>query len=69
MIIVILAFSAMVVWQMPKLIKERRWRELKYFSIFLFVGFVLNVLLAMGVELPDPTKGIQIFFDTIKLHY
>lgn len=68
-ILIVLAFVVIASLQMPKLIKQKSWKELIAFSIFLVIAFVLNILLAAGVDIPNPMMGIKNFLDAINLHY
>jgi hypothetical protein len=68
-ILIVLAFAVIASLQMPKLIKQKSWKELVAFSIFFVIAFVLNILLAAGVDIPNPMMGIKNFLDAINLHY
>lgn len=68
-ILVVLAFALIASLQMPKLIKQKSWKELAAFCIFLGIAFVLNILLVTGVKIPNPMMGIKNILDAIKLHY
>ena len=69
MVVVILVFAAIAGIQAPKIIKDKSWKELLCFIILLFTGFLLNLLLSAGVDLPSPVDGIIDFLDAIHLHY
>lgn len=57
-ILVVGVFALIAGLQVPGLVRKGYWRELVVFSILLGMGFVLSVLLAMGVELPYISSGI-----------
>ena len=61
MVIVLLVavFTVIALFEVPKILEKRLWRELLVFSILLLVGFTLSVLLALDVRLPSPVKGIR----------
>ncbi len=54
----VLAFVLMVLWQVPPLLKGKKYKELVSFSVLTLFAFTLALLQILGVKLPDPTKGI-----------
>lgn len=66
---VIGVFIVLAVLHLPKLIKGKKYKELLVVSLLLAIGFTLNLLLAFGVNLTNPLKSIEAFFDMIHLHY
>lgn len=52
--ILVLVFIGIAFYEVPKLIREKLWRELWTFSILLLIGFVLSVLQIMGIKVPLP---------------
>ena len=68
--LLITAFIGIVLFEVPDLLRKKYWRELAFFSVFLFLGFILSLLQNIGVKLPDPNKGIQYFFkEILNLYY
>ena len=61
-IFVLIGFALIAFFQIPGLVKKKEWRELVIFSIFLFVGFSLNLLMSFGIKLPSPAEGYKAFF-------
>jgi len=45
--------------QISDLIKNKHWRELVVVLFFLLPGFVVSILLAAGIPVPNPVKGIE----------
>lgn len=45
--------------QISYLIRKKYWRELAAFLTFLLPGFIISVLLAAGITVPNPVKGIE----------
>lgn len=68
-IIVCFAFLLIAAFQIPRLVKRKEWKDLTVFCLFLFTGFVLNLLLVLGVEIPSPTLAIEAFLDMLGLHF
>jgi hypothetical protein len=69
-ILLIIAFICIVLWEVPALIRGKKWRELTAFSLFLLLAFALSLLNTIGVKIPSPMKGIQhLFKDILHLSY
>jgi len=64
------AFIGVILFEVPSLIRNKHWRELIVFSIFLSIAFVMALLATLGVKLPSPSKGIDYFVkDILHLNY
>lgn len=61
-ILLITAFIGIILFEVPGLIKNKMWRELAAFSLYLSIGMALSIPQALGVELPNPTKTIEALF-------
>ncbi len=59
MVLLIIAFIIIILFEVPPLIKKKYWRELIAFSLFLGFGFFLSLLLVLGVDIPSPAKEIE----------
>lgn len=61
MVVVLVCITVTAVsWiQMSDLIKNKHWRELAVFLAFLLPGFIVSILLAAGIPVPNPVKGIE----------
>ncbi len=56
---ILLAFIVLVaVLEIPRLAAKGWWRELVVFSLFLAAGFILSLLLTLGVQLPYISPAI-----------
>ncbi|HHT49015.1 MAG TPA: hypothetical protein GXZ98_06955 [Firmicutes bacterium] len=51
-VLMILIFLLLFLWEAPGLMAQEYWRELAVFTILLIVGLVLSLLLLTGVKLP-----------------
>lgn len=58
-LLLILVFTVITLIEVPKLIKKKLWGELTAFSVLLSTGFILSLLLTIGVKLPNPAKAIE----------
>lgn len=70
MVLLILAFLAIALFDAPKLIKAKKWKKLVVFSGFFLTAFIMGFLLVLRVNIPSPILAIQHFIeDTLHLHY
>jgi len=51
--IMILGFIIAALVEVPGLIIRKWWKELFWYSFFLISGFILSLLLMLGVKFPD----------------
>ncbi len=68
-ILVIIVFALIAAFQAPQLIKAKQYKELAVFGVLLLIGFALNIMLTLGVPIPNPTEGIKALLDSIGLHF
>jgi hypothetical protein len=69
-LLVILFYGLVALFQIPALIKKKHWRELMVFSFFCILALTLNLLQALDIKLPNPSKGIQyVVEDVLHLKY
>jgi len=68
-ILIVLAFGLIAVLQIPFLVRNKQKKELIFYTIFLFIGFSMAMLYALGVKLPNPVTGIKDMLDMINVHY
>ncbi|MGI6534529.1 MAG: hypothetical protein ACOX4H_07420 [Bacillota bacterium] len=58
-ILAVLMFSTVLcITEIPKMLKERLYRELWTFSILLAAGTILTVLKSLDAEIPNPSEFI-----------
>jgi hypothetical protein len=57
-----LVFLIIIYLEVPPLVKNKSWRELIAFAVFLWLGMFLSVPLVLGFDLPSPTKAIEAIF-------
>ena len=63
-VLLLVAFGVIILFEVPGLIHKAYWRELIAFSVLLGLGFGLSLLLTLEVELPSITLGILRFMET-----
>ncbi|WP_227762189.1 hypothetical protein [Zhaonella formicivorans] len=55
----VLAFIAMALLEVPRLLKNKSYKELTVFAVFWCFSFTLALLEVLGIRLPNPSKGIE----------
>ena len=63
--ILILVFGFLVLLETPGLIRQKQWAELITSSLLLGFGFLLSLLLTLGVKVPNPHKGIEFLIQLV----
>jgi hypothetical protein len=53
-ILVVLVFFTVAIFQVRALIKQKYWRELVAFALLHTKAFTLSLLYVMGVQIPSP---------------
>lgn len=64
-VLIIAVFTVIGLFEVPKILEKRLWRDLLVFSFSLILGFTLSVLIALDVPLPSPVKGIRSLMNPI----
>jgi hypothetical protein len=68
-LLIIIAFVLVAAFQVPRLMREKRKKELVWFCIFSLIGFTLCMVLNAGVKMAGPIKLIMNVLDMIGVHY
>lgn len=69
-LLLVIVFLGVVLFELPGLIQKKYWRELITVSFFLSIGFILSLLLVMGIKLPNPSNAlVYIFKEVLHLSY
>ncbi|MEM5817618.1 MAG: hypothetical protein AAGU16_07095 [Desulfitobacterium hafniense] len=69
-LLLVIVFLGLVLFELPELIQKRYWRELITVIFLLSIGFILSLLLAMGIEVPNPSNVlVYIFKEVLHLSY
>jgi hypothetical protein len=68
--LIILFFIIIISIEVPKLIKVRAWHEIKVYSVFMLIAFILSSMQIFGIKLPSPVKAIVfIVRDLLHINY
>lgn len=65
-ILLLITFCSITLFEAPYLIRKKMWRELIAFSILLIIGFTLSLLQIIRVKIPNPTVLIENIFGFLK---
>ncbi|ADK14711.1 MULTISPECIES: hypothetical protein [Clostridium] len=57
--ILIVTFIGIILYETPDMIKNKHLHELKIFSIFLIIAFILSLFYILDIPIPNPVKGIE----------
>ncbi len=61
----IIIFMLIAFIEIPRLFRERLWRELVAFSVFFTIGFLLSLLQVLGIKVPNPNEGIKTLIEMV----
>lgn len=59
-VLIVFGFAIICYIEIPQLIERKYWKELVIFSVLLLLAFVLIILYAMGIKLPNPNQPAEI---------
>lgn len=65
-IFLLVIFIGIILYEVPYLIRKKMWKELITFFMLLTGGFILNLLLVIGIKMPNPTTLVETIFGFIK---
>lgn len=66
----ICTFIAVLLIEVPDLVKNKYWHELKIFSIFLLAAFIISLFYIIDIPIPNPVRGIEYLIkDILHLNY
>ncbi len=60
-VLLMLGFASLALWQIPSLIQKHLRRELICFVVLWFMGFIFSVMISMGIKLPAISTIINKF--------
>lgn len=69
-ILVIMVFIGVVLFDAPDLVRRKYWRELAAFSSLLLFAFLLTLLQSIGVLKPGLMEGMEYLIkDVLHIYY
>jgi hypothetical protein len=57
--LLIAAFIILILIEVPKLVREKSWRELAAYSVLMSIAFVVSLLYTLHIEIPNPVRDTQ----------
>ncbi|MBK1811481.1 hypothetical protein JHL18_12705 [Clostridium sp. YIM B02505] len=70
MVLVAVFFISIILIEVPEMLKERRFKELRIFSILTFLGLILWIFYVLRISIFNPAKIIEyIVKDTLHISY
>lgn len=68
--VLIFIFIGIILVDVPEMIRNGCWHELKIFSVFLIVAFTMSLFYILGIPIPNPVKGMEyVVKDLLHLNY
>lgn len=64
-LLLVLAYLAMILFEVPGLIRKKYWRELVAFSVLLLLAFTISLLQVLGVKIPNPNEAITTLVEAV----
>lgn len=61
LIAIVLFYTLICIIELVPLIKKKRSKDIWCYSAIISIAFTLSVLMALGVNIPDPSKSIKKF--------
>lgn len=59
MILFILGFILVILYEVPGIIRKKYWKELAVYSFLMSVAFTISLLYILRVKIPNPVKDTQ----------
>lgn len=63
--LLIVAYLAIILFEVPGLIRKKYWRELVAFAVMLLLSFIFSFLYVIGVKIPSPTAVITAIVNAV----
>jgi len=64
-LLLILLFIIIFLFEGPSLIKKNDYKEFAAFAVLLGIAFTLALLQVIGIKIPSPMKGIQYIVENV----
>jgi hypothetical protein len=68
-ILLVLVYIVIGLFQIPNLIKKKYWRDLAAFSCFIIAAFALSLLYSLDINIPSPFIAVHYVLDALHMHY
>lgn len=68
--LIVIIFIGIIIIEVPAMIKNRYWHELKIFFGFLLAAFIMSLFYLHGLPVINPVKGMEfIVKNVLHLNY
>lgn len=67
--LLIVAYILISLLEIPHLVRQKYWRDLTYFIIFMAAAFIVPLLQVLGFKVPSPLLGIQHLLEGLGISY
>ena len=69
-VLLILVFAVLILYEVPGLIRNKQWRELAVYSVLISLAFTISLLQTLNVKILNPVRDVQYFVsDILHLRY
>ena len=68
-ILIIVIYVGIALMLLPKLLKERKIKELIITGALLLTGFLLTIRYSQNAAIPSPANALKALLDMAELHY
>jgi hypothetical protein len=59
--VVTIVFIGLTLFDLPRLIRDKHWRELIVYSILIIIAYLIIILPEFNVKLPNPVRTTQYY--------
>lgn len=60
-------FFLIILYEVPRLINDKMWRELIAFSVLMLIGMTVSYAQVLDLPIPNPTKAIIKVFKPVSM--
>lgn len=64
-VLLVLVYAVLIAFEVPKLVREKSWRELIAYSVLMSLAFALCLLEILDIKVWDPVKDTQYFVKSL----
>ncbi len=68
-IIIVLFCTVLCIFEIPKMLKKKLFKELVIFSIVLLCGFIIGILKSFGSPVSNPSDWISAVYSPFLSHF
>lgn len=65
-VFIIIGFAVVTIYEVPKMLSQKLYRELAVSSAILSLGFLVALLYVFGVDVPNPFRALDMLVNWAK---